>query len=174
MASSGRTGQVKEAKTEVKDKLNEQCMKFLDECAFDKMTFAEIESVTFRTIKELWETKRKIAMTREQKDCLKPLSAQYLSKLLNTKKHNEEPATQDNYKIKKVCVRVKNIHMKGIEIDGLSNGINMSSSRKSSDSSRTVNQSTTTVSLPPRRVSKRPRKCELDEETDEDYTPSDE
>merc|ERR1719400_1687578 len=65
------------------DPLKEDCLEFLHSCRFDELTFVEIEAVTFRKVKDLWKEKKKQAMTAEEKECLKPLSVKFLSRLLS-------------------------------------------------------------------------------------------
>ena len=65
------------------DPLKAECLEFLHSCGFEHLTFVEIEAVTFRKVKDLWKEKKKQAMTVEQKECLKPLSVKFLSRLLS-------------------------------------------------------------------------------------------
>jgi len=71
------------AERKVMDPLKEDCLNFLHSCGFDELTFVEIEAVTFRKVKDLWKEKKKQAMTAEEKECLKPLSVKFLSRLLS-------------------------------------------------------------------------------------------
>ena len=50
-----------------------------------------LELLLSRKVKDLWKEKRKQAMTPEQKECLKPLSVKFLSRLLS------------RYEMRKVC-----------------------------------------------------------------------
>jgi len=60
-----------------------EALEFLENCGLSHLTFAEIEQVTFRKVKDLWKQKGRREMTKDEKDSLKYISTDYLSKLLN-------------------------------------------------------------------------------------------
>ena len=74
---------------------------FLRECQFEKKTFAEIETVTFRNVKELWMKKKGAELKKEEKDILKTLSSQYLSKLVNRNMKRSRDGDSENLPPKK-------------------------------------------------------------------------
>lgn len=79
-----------------------EALEFLENCGLSVLTFAEIEQVTFRKVKDLWKQKGGREMTRDEKDSLKYISTDYLSKLLNNdsavsnKRSFEESAAVEN------------------------------------------------------------------------------
>jgi len=60
-----------------------EALEFLERCGLSQLTFAEIEQVTFRKVKDLWKQKGGREMTKDEKESLKYISTDYLSKLLN-------------------------------------------------------------------------------------------
>ena len=59
-----------------------EAVQFLRDCLFEEKPSSEIEGVTFRKVKELWIEKKGSELSREEKDILKPISTQFLGKLL--------------------------------------------------------------------------------------------
>ena len=59
-----------------------EAVQFLRDCLFEEKPSSEIEGVTFRKVKELWILKKGSELSREEKDILKPISTQFLGKLL--------------------------------------------------------------------------------------------
>ena len=70
--------------------MKEDCLKFLRSCEFNRYTMAQIEDLTFGSIKELWHTKRKVMMTTEEKKYLKTLSVKFLKSVVANKRSVKE------------------------------------------------------------------------------------
>jgi len=88
-----------------------EAAQFLRDCQFEKKTFAEIEGVTFRNVKELWLEKKKYELRKEEKDVLKTLSSQYISKLVNKsyKRSREDASENIPPKKRKISDQVQNM-----------------------------------------------------------------
>jgi len=87
---------------------------FLKDCQFEKKTFAEIEGITFRIVKELWLQKKKYELKKDEKDILKNLSSQYLSKLVSRSQKRPRDEGTENFppKKRKVSDQVQNMRKK--------------------------------------------------------------
>merc|ERR1719186_1302470 len=56
---------------------------FLENCGFSSLSFAEIEQVTFRKVKDSWKEKGGRELTKDEKEALKIISTDYLTRLLS-------------------------------------------------------------------------------------------
>ena len=123
-SSLSRTGKLvvqAQSNTGKKTSFQSEAKEFLLSCHFEKQSFAEIERITFRQIKQLWQEKKKCELKKDEKDILKSLSTTYLTKLLsNTNKRQREEDSGEKCppKKRKVSEQLKNLR-KNTEIDEL-------------------------------------------------------
>jgi len=97
--------------------------KFLVDCQFEHKNFAELELLTFRTVKNLWMEKEKTELAPNEKVVLKALSSQYLTKLVNrkgVKRGNEENQKGNSLKKRKVSDNLQKMR-KTVAIDSVEN-----------------------------------------------------
>ena len=123
-SSLSRTGKLvvqAQSNTGKKANFQSEAKEFLLSCNFEKQSFAEIETITFRQIKELWLEKKKCELKKDEKDVLKSLSTAYLTKLLsnpNKRQREEDSGEKGPPKKRKVSEQLKNLR-KNTEIDEL-------------------------------------------------------
>ena len=104
-------------------KFEKRAAKFLMDCQFEHKNFAELELLTFRTVKNLWMEKEKTELAPNEKAVLKALSSQYLTKLVNrkgVKRVNEENQKGNSFKKRKVSENLQ-IMRKTVAIDSVEN-----------------------------------------------------
>ena len=103
-----------------KNSFQSEAREFLVSCGFEKKSFAEIEGVTFRKVKELWLEKKKCELKKEEKDILKSMSTAYLTKLISNPSKRQREGTDENFpkKKRKVSEQVMQLR-KNTDIDEL-------------------------------------------------------
>ena len=84
-----------------KNSFESEAAEFLESCGFEKKSFAEIESITFRQVKELWLEKKKSELKKEEKNLLKSLSTEYLTDLLSNPRKRQREELEENVSKKK-------------------------------------------------------------------------
>ena len=90
---------------------------FLKSCEFDKRPFAEIETITFRHVKELWAEKKKTNLSKEEKDTLKKMSGTYLNHIVSktTKRPREKSDEEIQTKKRKISKHVEDMRKESID-----------------------------------------------------------
>ena len=93
---------------------------FLKSCGFEKKTFAEIESITFRNVRELWLERKKCELSKEEKDILKRMSGSFLTKLVQktSKRPREKSDEKTPPKKRRISKQIENMR-KNTDIDEL-------------------------------------------------------
>ena len=119
---------------------DDEAKEFLRSCQFETKPFAELESITFRHVKELWMKRKKSSLSKEEKDVLKKMSAAYLTKLVtktNSKRPRDASDEKSPLKKRKISRNIENLR-RNTEIDDLYDDEGGSSNLRNSIATRDV------------------------------------
>ena len=119
---------------------DDEAKEFLVSCNFEKKPFAELESITFRHVKELWMKRKKSNLGKEEKDVLKKMSTAYLTKLVtktNSKRPREASDEKSPPKKRKISKNIESLR-RNTEIDELYDDEIISNNLRNSIATRDV------------------------------------